>query len=854
MRAWADEAPGHAGEVAALYAAYRRRLEALGRMDAEGFAWAALDALRSRPERWPGRPVFFYGFDDLTPAEIDAVETLARVAGADVTVALAYEAGRAAFAGRAATVEALRPLADRHDALPDRSEHYARPARPALHHLERRLFEDAPGAPQPPNGAVRLLESGGERAEAELVGAAILELLQAGVAAPEIAVVLRSPGESAPLIEQVFGAYGIPVTRDGDAPLGATRLGGGLLAYARAALGGEAGDVLTWLRTPGKLAQAELADALEARVRRAEARTAAEARRLWEKVQRRAAEARDDRHAPSPFDDRAPSGDVFSALDDLAAAAAGGDVPAVLAVLERELEAIWTAPHRRRAAVLDAEGLADAGVAAAVRSALGELRALHAADPALVPDAAAVVEALTGVRVREGGGAGAGVLLSDPLAIRARRFRAVFVCGLQDGAFPLRPGPEPFLDDDERRSLARAAGIRLPFHEDVLARERSLFYACVSRPEEVLYLSWRSSDEEGNPLHPSAFLADVRGLFTDELWERRGRRLLADVTWPPAFAPTPHELRRAQAAAAPAADDPPALAPPAAARVLAQLAARGAEPARGLETFTACGVRWLVELLLRPRPIEPDPEPMRRGSLAHAVLERTLRGLRERTGSARIEPSRLPAAEAELAAAIRELAGTPAGARARAALRGLELDLRRVLRTEAESGNTLEPARLEWSFGGEGAEHPALALAGGEVAVTGRVDRIDAAAAGRAVVRDYKNRTVHAGARWAEEGRLQVALYALAARELLGLQPAGAVYQPLGGPDLRPRGVVREGEDGDWVGNDLLGDDAFEGALAAASEAAVEAARELRAGRIRPCPGSCTPRGCGYPTICRAAP
>jgi hypothetical protein len=73
----------------------------------------------------------------------------------------------------------------------------------------------------------------------------------------------------------------------------------------------------------------------------------------------------------------------------------------------------------------------------------------------------------------------------------------------------------------------------------------------VSRPEEVLFLSFRSSDEEGDPQQPSPFLDDVRALFTDELWSGRGRRLLAEVTWPPASAPTPLELRRAQAAAAP---------------------------------------------------------------------------------------------------------------------------------------------------------------------------------------------------------------------------------------------------------------------------------------------------------------
>jgi ATP-dependent helicase/DNAse subunit B len=129
------------------------------------------------------------------------------------------------------------------------------------------------------------------------------------------------------------------------------------------------------------------------------------------------------------------------------------------------------------------------------------------------------------------------------------------VCGLQEGAWPERPVPDPVLDDDARRSLALATRLVLPHREDALARERALFYASVSRPEQVLLLSWRSSDEEGNPLHASPFLDDVRACFTPALFEQRGRRLLADVTWAPRDAPTPRELQRALAVSRPPAED-----------------------------------------------------------------------------------------------------------------------------------------------------------------------------------------------------------------------------------------------------------------------------------------------------------
>jgi ATP-dependent helicase/DNAse subunit B len=812
LRDW-PEAPAHAGELAAMFSAYHRRLERLGVVDGEGLARAALDALRERPAAWGARPVFLYGFDDLTPLQRDAVETLAR--HTDVCVALAYEPGRAAFADRAATVELLKPLAERHELLEDRSEHYAANARDALHHLERGLFEPAAGR-RPPNGAVRLLEAGGERAEAELVAAEILELTGSGVLPEDIAVLVRGGAAEAGVLSQVLESYGVPVSLERQVRLDRTRLGAGVLAAARAALpGGTAADVLTWLRTPGRLADPDAADALEAYVRRAELTTAGE-------VRARIAD------------------DGLVAL----ATAAGEGTEAFLEALVAEAEAIWTAPYRRAAAVLGPDAAADARAAAALRKAADELRAL-ADDSALAGEPQDLLAALADVRVREPAVEGA-VLVADPLAIRARRFRAVFVCGLQEGAFPRHPMPEPFLDDEARASLARATGLVLARHEDVLARERYLLYAAVSRPEEVLFLSFRSSDEEGDPAQPSAFVDDIRALFTDELWTRRGRRLLGEVTWPPAAAPTPHELRRARAVAEDHPEPPP-LGAPETESVLGLLAARDTEAARGLENFAGCGVRWLIESVLRPERAEPDPEPMRRGSIAHAVLEQVVRR------SGRLTPASLPVALEELDAAMADRRAAATGTRARAALRELEVDLRRLLRHEAETGPALEPRLLEWSFGRDGDEHGPLPLEGVGMGVTGRVDRIDVDARGRALVRDYKGRTVSAGARWAKDRRLQVALYTLAVRELLGLEPVGALYQPVGHRDVRARGLVRDDVPGSYVNGDVVDRETLDAALDEAREIAARAAADIHAGRVRPCPDSCLPSGgCAYPGICRA--
>ena len=88
-----------------------RRWSALGRRDRPQHVTAALDALREDPRRWGATPVFLYGFDDLTPLQRDAVETLAN-ARRRRGHALADLRGRArtAFAARATLHQELLAL------------------------------------------------------------------------------------------------------------------------------------------------------------------------------------------------------------------------------------------------------------------------------------------------------------------------------------------------------------------------------------------------------------------------------------------------------------------------------------------------------------------------------------------------------------------------------------------------------------------------------------------------------------------------------------------------------------------------------------------------------------------------
>ena len=880
LKAWASAdgagAVGGAAELGRLYGEYRKLLRRIECTDPERRAAQALDALRREPALWGGTPVVVYGFDDFGGLQIDAIETLGAVVDARVTVTLTYEPGRAAFAGHAGTFETLRPLAAEHRRLQPRAEYYAPNARAALHHLERSLFE--PGAERiDAAGALRLLEGGGERAELELVAGEVRALLDGGMREEEIAVVHRTPGAVAELLGEVFGAQGIPYALERRVPFANTATGGALVGALRSTTDeGEVGDLLAWLRAPGLLARPELADRLEAKARREGVSSAVRARAIWEQEYWR-----------------------LEALDHLSEAARRGG-KALSERAGRELEWLFNAPRRGSAALLESDELDEARALAVGRRALAELGGLARGALELEVDAAELARVLGGLEILSGERAGEGrVAVVDPLALRARRVRALFLCGLRQGVFPASARPEPLLAEEERRRLAETSGLRLGGSRqvDALAGERYALYAAVSRPEELLVLSWHAGDDDGVAEARSLFVDDVVDLFEQGLEEQRARRPLGAVglSRPGDLTSTADQEPRGLIPAAvpddltttsfaPTSGDHPRapgstpLGPLREEQVTAELREH-IWSASSLEVWAECPVKWFVARMLRAEDLDPEPEPLARGSLAHAALKDTLEGLGERTGSSRLTRARLGLAKELLLQALgRREAEFPLSAapeRRPGLRRRLEADLGRYLEHAAEHESPLEPKYLELGFGfGEKergadpepstdstppalpsqAQLPALDLGDG-LRLRGRIDRVDIAAGGeQGVVYDYKGRLAPPAAKWTEQGNVQVALYMRAVEELLGLEVAGGFYQPLSGSDLRARGVL-DGESGveiECVRGEVREHAEVRELLAQALATARAAAAEAGRGELEPRPRTCAYRGgCMYPTICR---
>jgi ATP-dependent helicase/nuclease subunit B len=831
------------GELGALYAGYRDELERLERWDRGLLRGHAVERLRTDLGAWHGEPVFAYGFEDLTGAEWALLEALA--ARTEVTVSLPYEPGRPVFAALRRTAEDLADLAA--GAVEELPPRYGDVAPPALAHLERTLFADDSGDRPSLDGVIRFFEGAGSRGTLELVGEEVLALARDGIPPERIGLVVPGYERIRGALETVLGSFGIPYAVDGELRLTQTPLVHALAALLRFAWGGGTrSDLFRYLRSPFSGLERRSVDFVEGRLRgravQAPERVVEEAERL--------------RDAPLP------------ALAELREAV--GPVEAVRELAERMLRNAYGLDRPPA----DAASRLDLRAYETLRRLLGELEGWRELSGELDrEDVLAAVERAPLPR-RTGDDVGR-VAVVDLLRARTRRFDAVFVLGLEEGSLPRRGAGSPFLDDDARRALDES-GARLT-RPDPVENDRYLFYTACTRASQRLYLVREAADDDGSPREASPFWHDVQALFDgDDVRRWTRRRPLSALTWPLEDAPTERERLRALAELA--AHDAEAAHALAHANgwerrleralsafrrptkltnplVLEQLGSRTSFAVTELERFADCSSAWFVERFLSPRTIDAEPDAMQRGSVAHTALHRFFTRVPAELGVEKLEPANVEDAKRLMRQCLDEALGGVRMELTDMQLRELDQslwrDLEAVVEEECESGLALVPRRFEVSFGSDRAApelQRGLELGPG-LTLSGKIDRIDVDPFGaRGIVQDYKSgKHAHSAAEIERELRLQVPLYMLVLRDLVGLEPLGGLYRPLAGT-RRARGLVRAEEAETlpgYVKSDYLDEAAFWGVVESARETATALAERIQAGEIHH-----DPRGGDCPTWC----
>jgi ATP-dependent helicase/DNAse subunit B len=376
----------------------------------------------------------------------------------------------------------------------------------------------------------------------------------------------------------------------------------------------------------------------------------------------------------------------------------------------------------------------------------------------------------------------------------------VFVCGLLEKEFPRFHRQDVFFGDGARCRL-NESGVRVRTAAEFEREERALFDSATSRATMLTTLSYPEFDGRGERTLPSLYL---EGLAV-AVQEARAVRPRPRFAAPPRIAP---EIRSP--------------------RLLEYLRERSSRlsPTR-LEIYLQCPFQYFagrsMNLKTAPDRAEERLDFMAQGTIVHEVLAawyaepQDIGPLFERIFERVCQERRVPLAYHT------------------ERLRNAMLDDLRAFTLDESWPRGKFQSRMEESF--EFPLDPSLDIAG-------KIDRVDVAADGRAYIIDYKySAAQRTKAKLTNENLLQAPLYLLGAEKALGVKASGMFYVGL------KAGVEYVG----WSESGFLDSVPLpEGWLEKTARRTLQAAAEIRAGRIEPHPADADNcRFCDFRDMCR---
>lgn len=396
--------------------------------------------------------------------------------------------------------------------------------------------------------------------------------------------------------------------------------------------------------------------------------------------------------------------------------------------------------------------------------------------------------AVAGERYRESASFGKPALLVGRMTeARGTRFKAVVLLGLSEGSFPANERPDPFLPEELRSDL----GLELRLDRE----QAGLFYQAITRTNAHLLLTRPYLSDDGEEWEESAFwkaaaslldktaVTRVRPDSSQPLTEAASTQelLFSSVRrqeLPKAYAflaPRWQELQHAnqvlKARRAKKADGPyeglaEALVPVVNERYSP---ARVWSPSR-LESYSTCPFKFYISNALEVEAHdfpELGLDAAQMGSMFHKILELTYRNAQDPIDLQSLLNSLQNEARKVFATAPKEFGFRPSNLWEVEKVQWLEKLAETVTALSADS--SWRPYAFEARYGLDG--RPPLNINLGEevMQVHGIIDRVDKNASGQLRVIDYKTGG-QMNKRDLEKGyRLQLPIYALAARDALHL-------------------------------------------------------------------------------------
>jgi len=389
---------------------------------------------------------------------------------------------------------------------------------------------------------------------------------------------------------------------------------------------------------------------------------------------------------------------------------------------------------------------------------------------------------------------GAALLVGSVVEARGLRFQAVALLGLSEGLFPQIERTDPFLDESLRQSLGMDARLN--------REQAGLFYQAVTRADRGLLLTRPYLSEDGEVWEDSPYWKDTAKRFTQDAC----RRIRPEDAHSLFEAASSQEVLFRAAMSLPKAQERlpeafTALAPrwEAIRQGSAVLSARrGSKPvgeyeghtphlqpelairyapeqvwsASRLEAYGNCPHQFFIKnaLGLEARVLpEPGMEVTQLGSLLHEILELVYQQADDPGDLASVLAVLPEVAGKAFESAPEKYGFSPSAAWDFEQANFLAI-LDKTISALHKASQGWKPAAYEAKFGIQGRPTLEIDLGGESLRLRGVIDRLDKNERGEIRVMDYKTGGSHLSGNDLLRGtRLQLPIYALAARDALGM-------------------------------------------------------------------------------------
>ncbi len=788
---------------------YEKRLSAMGLAEPED-AIAELLRTKSKKRTDLADLVVFDGFYHFSHAQNELIRAISSRVGHTVVTLTISGAGsdtrRELFYYPERTRAALKRMGFREKKGAFKIVHRAK--NPTLIHLETNLFLKNPEGTSVKTEGITIFEAPHARGEIEMIAREVRRLLrEEPFYLSDICILLRSVSSYQKTIHAVFERLGIPVHIHERFKLKETALGAFLYRYLNLCAQGWPREDLFYLAKTGFLGpRAALEDVLRLE-RMSFSENVSKGRQAWLDLVKK-------RGVPNSLKVML---EQWAAMEDK--------------ILGAPTARAFAAAVRRFVGGLD---LAEASSQKSIEELLRNIECRdtpwkkNVFDPkAALHELQAVIESALFSKKPKGKNR---VQVYDVVMAIPKEYKVVFIAGLLEKRFPQSVIEDPLFKDEERRVINQK-GLVLEERASRAAGERYFFYMALTRSREKVYLTYPLHDSDERPALKSFFIEEVKKCFKvaiptrtrylneflpdPEEWETRQEAIggLADVLG--SFKRSPAEKKAAKAVLNEgfAGEDcrgvlewagrdelAAAIHDPRIQGILSKTA--GPFSATRLERMAACAFRHFASETLDLKEPPEGRDSIHMGTALHKVLETYFKALSDSVLKTGAYLDNLQDMKKTLNTLLIPIAqesplsrGTPYRFAAQMHLMQKALDLFAEAEKDIFKKRGFTPSAFELKFGyGETVGPGLLQIQEGskKISLLGQIDRLDVSKDGKtAMISDYKlseRPSVHKKFKRGLE--LQLPIYLLAARELLGYDVVGAEHRYLKEPGRQ--GIYRE--------------------------------------------------------------